>query len=676
MLGAQARAAELAAASAAKQRQASRELEDQQSPPATTVPLSAYTKPQQIASRNKGNKIWKPLILDNIDEAVDDSSVPAAPAVTPEDRAPMTEREISDKGVPSAPRAMVVERENKKTFSAAVALPLNPKTDFKPAGYVDSRKIPSAWDSHKNVSGPRKAYEPDTFSTQPSFQGVMFSNGYNQYPVHGEAMVPEDISPAKQEERYHMLGGPFMAQAYQGLDQSQQYLQSAYAHDGFATYDNIRQNEHAHEYGWGKNQDETTAHGYGIPWHNNSHLAHALYDHDGAHDYSGGFAGQVEDPSHGYAQQSIYTPAVAPLSRRDMRRSSLQFLPRTAARPSAEPYDTEQAMKDCVNKLREQAKDGKTVLYNPDSRKDTQRTQSTSDQTDEWTNKPEKSFSRPVPWEVQSKEEAGTKLRADSNAGQRVSSLDSKRYLADQVPAVKPAPGLPLPKAFGHRIQSLDEGQAGHDNDVAPVGSEAWMRLAPISIKERIRVRNCLMMAPGTMATGKETEKTEKSKSGKNNFQSSSDWFYNDGRGEQDLRQQVEILAKSYAAKATTSFKAQNGGALPKSFQDGKDDGMAANLILGNIACNLQTYLVGDPRSVEQRQNFHKVKAVPDWCAENVPAHGRGESFFDGATGGFIGAPVRVARDPRFRPQLKEGTKLKADEEWKNRHEMYGRRVM
>ena len=76
-------------------------------------------------------------------------------------------------------------------------------------------------------------------------------------------------------------------------------------------------------------------------------------------------------------------------------------------------------------------------------------------------------------------------------------------------------------------------------------------------------------------------------------------------------------------------------------------------MILGNVACNLQTYLVGDRISIEQRRKLYKVKSVPDWCTERgdiaLEGLGGGDSYFNGAAGGFYGAPVRVARDPRFR---------------------------
>ena len=65
-LGAQARAAELRAAAAAKQRQEQGDIEDQKLPPKIAVAsLGDFTKGQPL-NRNKGTKTWRPLKPDDI----------------------------------------------------------------------------------------------------------------------------------------------------------------------------------------------------------------------------------------------------------------------------------------------------------------------------------------------------------------------------------------------------------------------------------------------------------------------------------------------------------------------------------------------------------------------------------------------------------------------------------
>src|SRR5271163_4388052 len=124
-LGSQARAAEYAAATAARARQVSREAEEQKLPPkATPVSLSALAKVQPT-SRNKGPKAWKPLNLDEITESSDDGSTgkesgqgtPAVSArMTPEQTSSFSYQQVSASStqvegikvnIPTAPRAMM-----------------------------------------------------------------------------------------------------------------------------------------------------------------------------------------------------------------------------------------------------------------------------------------------------------------------------------------------------------------------------------------------------------------------------------------------------------------------------------------------------------------------------------------------------------------------------------------
>ena len=203
--------------------------------------------------------------------------------------------------------------------------------------------------------------------------------------------------------------------------------------------------------------------------------------------------------------------------------------------------------------------------------------------------------------------------------------------------------------------------------------------LAPITSDERNRVRRCMIKA-GHAVSNNNAGPQVLPRIRLGNLDESQSWFYNDPRGERALREQVSLAAEAHASNISSRIRAKNGGSLPSGFREGRDDGAAATLILGNISCNLQTYLMGDRNSTEQRRNFHKVKSVPSWCTEMAsPSLGRqrvGDSFFDESSGGFHGAPVRVARDPRFRPQTREEVKTKPEEEWKHRHEMYGRRII
>lgn len=348
-------------------------------------------------------------------------------------------------------------------------------------------------------------------------------------------------------------------------------------------------------------------------------------------------------------------------------------------------------MKECVNKLKEKAKDGKTVLHNPEVNKEHQEGQILQPEKTGAAKLTAIKASRvpkpPVPWEVLPKDSNRTVTGrrvlppTPDKSPEGVNQFTVHIENNDNVSNIKHDPPFPTPQTFGSARPSWGclDAEAAAASSVTAVGSIEWMRLAPISTVERERVRQCMARAAKSVTNAVPMTSIFHGE-GKDDISETQRWFYTDARGERLLREQVNLAAQAHASKVITSIKACNGGQLPGHFKEGKDDGLAATLILGNVACNLQTYLVGDRKSVEQRRNFHKVKSVPDWCTERgglvLSALGGGDSYFDGAAGGFHGAPVRVARDPRFRPQMKEGWKVNAEEEWKNRHEMYGRRIM
>jgi hypothetical protein len=636
MLGAQARAAELAAASAAKQRQVSRELEDRLVPPNPAVSLSAFTK-SQAANRNKGNKTWKPLVLDDIDEAEDTITSTPSGRITP--------KEASDKKIPTAPRAMVAGQ----TLTTVIAEP-QPKKADSPVIDMAARQD---YGPPNHGGFPYPVYPQNMYLHQPMFLGGM----PNFQQTYGSMMVPDDMSPTKQEQKFSLLENiPFSQMHGQEVPQ-------------FAQHGMMQQDDpFSHPLPFGQEQ-------YG--WDNSGHDPYCgfqmPYQQMGGYDNESGgaYVPQVIVQRPIPQSNPVADPHVLP-----NRRATDQQASHESALRYQEPYDTERAMKDCVNKLKEKAKDGKTVLHNPEVRKEPQRLELGSTVSKPNVRNRSENHHPLVPWDVRSKDS----IRNDEwevmpppepiSKPNSFTEIDRQNHLGN----IKPAPGLPLPKIFGPPQLSLDA-----PDSAPPVGSAEWMRLAPITSAERDRVRRLMALAAKSVTNEVQHDNIVTGQS-KEDLVETQKWFHTDARGERLLRQQVDLSAQNHASKVIANIKARNGGELPEQFQDGKDDGLAATLILGNVACNLQTYLVGDRKSVEQRRNFHKVKSVPDWCTERgglaVGGLGGGDSYFDGAAGGFYGAPIRVARDPRFRPQVKEGMKVKPEEEWKHRHEMYGRRMM
>ena len=222
-LGAQARAAEYAAATAARARQVSREAEDQKLPPkATPVSLSAFTKIQPT-TRNKGIKVWKPLSLDDIAESSDDGSIskgseqrtptPLARGNTTASTSTPTRRRIPGqvpqiKGVsiPTGPRAMMTSRA-----AVTVVAHLTPqKPHTRPVinlpiqqfqqGLQGLQSSPSPFGQvggcpHDNLA---------RYLHSLRFNGLVTPSSHEapQFQRFGSTMVPDDISPTKQEEKF------------------------------------------------------------------------------------------------------------------------------------------------------------------------------------------------------------------------------------------------------------------------------------------------------------------------------------------------------------------------------------------------------------------------------------------------------------------------------------------
>lgn len=134
MLGAHARAAEYKAAMRAQARQASREAEEQKlPPPAAPVSLGAFTRDAR-PSRNKGNKAYVPLVLEETPEATEATDTEDALLDTPTKKpTPRSDKSASSSSSkpprvsmppstnpPTAPRAMHPSRHAETTPPCAV----------------------------------------------------------------------------------------------------------------------------------------------------------------------------------------------------------------------------------------------------------------------------------------------------------------------------------------------------------------------------------------------------------------------------------------------------------------------------------------------------------------------------------------------------------------------------
>lgn len=498
-------------------------------------------------------------------------------------------------------------------------------------------------------------------------------------------MVPDDLSPTKQEIKFAMQAHGERRQTQSKHNANPLAYGSPYGmmssnithfqDDSFPHHHSGEQTFSGMHYG-----HEQPLEDYHLQYDQTSSTYHQQHDQHAQTDQ--GF----HVPSHGqdYFDQHIPADAQSWLGtpRSAYGQQSLELTPRhppsRAPQPFhapglrqppsllSEPYDTKKEMRKFLDEQAESIKEnkGKTVMYNPERQGESSKASNTtvdrSNVMDRGSSEAERSPSKfPANWQVMPPPAVPLSM------GQAVNKPPPGLPLPEALENAlkKPAPGLPFPTNFGLAdFSSTTHGEDGAneegDEQLKKLHNSSWTHLRP-SKEERDRTRRCMARAAKSLAPTVAPDRMFNEPFGARDSINNA-WIGMDNRGENEIRDRVEPLALEYATKKYASQSV---------LKVGVDDGMASNFLLGHVAANLQTYMAGDNKSVEQRRNFHKVKSVPDWCTEKSPdAH----TSYLGPGWGI--PPTRVSRDPRFRPG-KEGQKIKPADEWKNRHEMYGRRT-
>jgi hypothetical protein len=753
-LGAQARAAEYAAATAARARQVSREAEDQKLPPkAAPISLSALAKAQPT-SRNKGPKAWKPLNLDEITESSDEGSTgkesgrgtPAnSSRVMLEWTSSFANRQVSASStcidgikvsIPTAPRAMI-------TSNVPTTITANPSPQRRQKGPTVKMPIrQSTQDIYQSPvpfghgGFPYPIVPPPPYSCYPNLLGTPPGHEARHFQRFGSMMVPSDLSPTKQQQKFTVLGQMHRPAYSNGpVETPEDVLPHHILSQDCPSYNEPVNTANAEtSYGWDISNQVGAYVDYSLnqrPFQEHMNVGYG--EEEGEHEFYSGTAASghslVQLPyrtipmSYTFNGSSAPTPHLAhtttiPGGGYEYRRSSLlsgsetKGQPHPATTEHEEPYDRKCRMQRFVAEATHEAlaRRGKTVLHNPDLYKERDQPQQnakparndtgpflTSTCTDNGVSEDEsrdKRRYRPMPWAVRPRlsdrnwdvmplaAEEGQRSKANVPPGL---SKDELEMMASAICKPTTTPDiLQLESCITVRNDPLNGGPTDKRlNPIDQVGSEEWAKFRPITSFERERVRACMAKAAADLAPNIPRpglfDKNERSRGVEYDLKHSKEWFYRDFRGEQSFRAQLPAIAEKHAALCRAVAMHANGGALPKDFKLGVDDGITANIIVGEAIATLASYVTGDRKSADQRKNFHRVKSVPEFATERggvSGGSGSSDSYFDDEDAGFQGAPVRIARDPRFRPQGKDGLKLKPEEEWKNRHEMYGRRVL
>ncbi|KAL9114978.1 MAG: hypothetical protein Q9227_001221 [Pyrenula ochraceoflavens] len=669
-LGAQARAAELAAAMIAKKRaQAHKEEEEQAAaanqhnqsqrhpddqslaiPPTNRMSLGAFLG-QPRPTKNKGAKAFRPLHTDDIVEDTsettgDDDKKECSSTFTfiPKDPERLTQSptELINTNIPTAPRVMRLNSAQQNPSMRSISLKATPSSMSlalppKPSTMVHSEVSPNfPLVPHFPPDGS-KITTPNSRSLHGTPSPL--DNSFHAHDQHSAKfnMAPIDLSPTKQEiklaelrlrdtEANHTLSTEAEYYANQETESSQ-YLLASYAEPN-------------------------------------------PYDRDYAENFAGFFPNTAGFQNFGFDQQQAYFAFAmkhnqaytgydgAEQTGFTMPLRTTPLIPQWSA-PSrsvhayqeAEPYDTRKAMEKFLAEQVERSKNdqGKTVLRNPERQSDGKQKQKAYDQTSEM-------FEHITRDGVSLSSQSINVMQNASNVRSTGPFLTSNR---DESVSKDPrvSPGRGQPRAFRSASTKEDSDKPVLANKAANkrLQSESlppwFFELQPTTPYEERQLLKARMAKIAKDLTIEAQSNPLVTENKSQCLLSVNEWFSADNRGQTDLRRSTTNISVNHAIKNRQLASTRSDGALPPNFKPGIDDGFVSSLALGEVACNIQTYLEPGQDTAEQRAKFNRVKAVPEWCTEKkgLSEANEGHSYF-GTTWGT--PPSRVARDPRFRPEI------------------------
>lgn len=655
MLGARARAAEYNAYKAATARQASREAEEQKLPPKPSpISLSAFTR-NPLPNRNKGNKTWVPLILEDtrevdVDDDEDDDHNPPDYHVmstpTPSRQTSCSSSHgIDPTAKPPLPPVRELQQPLRINFpngSARVARRSHLQHQDYPAPLLNptpQRVLPHfiIQQSQSHQSLPVSIHDTSgnyaPFSWYP-IPNQSWSNGLQsfhhpaQVPVppsslafqRGSFMVPDDISPAKQENKLVNL--------------SQAYDESLFSFgpvkQPFFATPNLDNDPSFPQY-------TSTHHGTAPPvWD----LPQGLLDETRRH-------------LQPLVSRQSDSDALTPLREQPSGNAAQAGLFSTKPTPD-EPYDRRSNMQNFVAAQQALARTGKTVLHNP-----------------EW----HRSKIEGHPPDISTTDTIHSASEQNS-----YEKLQRASMLRQSLLSMKPPPGLESQLDSGAAIickpTTRGTTKLGQENaeETFNIGSPGWLELRPVTKVERtwmIRMmRSCSRVEnvdriralddgfPGIRCKDLNTKVEDM------NPDASM------------ARKALNQITNDYFLRRLSQLTNSNGSISSSDSAMAKMETVSIGAI-GDILANIKASSDLSGSEDDHVGYFCKYKPAPEYAVERgrlLSGNTGSCSFFEEETGGFFNAPSRIARDRRFRPASKEGLKSKLDDEWKYRHDLYGRR--
>ncbi|KAK6380013.1 hypothetical protein LTS17_006087 [Exophiala oligosperma] len=686
MLGARARAAEYHAFKAANARQASREAEEQKLPPTPApISLSAFTKNQQ-PNRNKGNKAWIPLVLEDTPEDTleDDSNdtefegervIPSTPARQTDSTAhraaillpretPLGPRDhqalrtnLPNIPIPTAPRAMLAAANDR---SSAIHNPTPKRLHQHPILGRSQRDTPISVRTPPNnapgtigMNGPAYPAYP-AYLHNPELTGYICA-GQNPMPIpnliqrNPFVMIPSDISPTKQEHKFESLAREYSDLStnlpmapHHPSSEDPSFVRSAilYPHSA-SQYTNVpalwSQPHYTGPFAQGNadrpilshmGSDGFVASALPVPL---STIRHNFTD---------------SDSDGAILEQLISNNGLIPETPQDEQR-------RPVTTPVNEPYDRNTRMQSFVAEQQALARTGKTVLRNPD-------------------------LQRLRESEGASPSSAASIITASEQNPHHLGN-GQQLHSAPEL-SVDPPPGFESLAGQDRILRDFElEDINGPEDDILhkefDVGVAEWFELKAIGRDARIKMNKAMRYVSNT--DNPMPPKTGPLRVHSKRQESVRKWLEADSQDNQAVRALVDQIAREHR-----NNRLSNLSIADMDFGDqvaSAEIESAAICAVGNIWANLTSHSSpellnstgGDGRSV------WAYKPAPEYAVERsrlLTGVASSSSFFEEEIDGFYNAPSRIARDPRFRPASKDILKPKPEEEWKHRHELYGRR--
>ncbi|KIW71482.1 hypothetical protein, variant 1 [Phialophora macrospora] len=661
--GAKARAAEYDAAKNAAARRTSEEHKLPQKP--APVSLSAFTKNAPL-NRNKGAKAWKPLVLEDTPEDISDDEshedVQDTPSTPTRLRSTAQSNSASeDSEVPPMPaKASRLSESDSTPSSIAPTAPTAPRAMLSMSSQTPSALVnptPKRMQPHSIIKQVQQATTPSAHSSPGNTVGggpVTVSMApivkpiAVQYP--GNIMVPDDISPTKQETKLAYLSQQLTGAPASFIAQHGHFTSASggVVNSGPPPLSAIHCGEEASFYP------------RGAPLRNPTRRPPLQQvNSDSIVDVDGSFSGPGSCYVPNIARHYSYPDAAAaPLEQpRATEQTTRLDAPQPARAPiphssEEEPYDRKTKMQSFVAAQQALAKTGKTVLHNPDLHR--VRTSETAS--------PVRSGGTATP-------------EHDIRTGRQTLSPGS-------VTILKPPPGFgaqPMaraaPEEGSYKASSpIDQATL---RQMFEVDKRDWLELKPVTKAQRTKMNRVMDTFARAQAPDQRREFGPKAHDDKkDNLRRWMQLANKDNKPVTSIHKLFEEAARERLS--TGAVRVSNDGTLSNQLSEAEIE-CAAICAVGEIVANLMDDGGSSGAITDTDGLFAKYKPAPEYAIERgrlLMGSSGSTSFFEDNAGGFYTAPSRIARDPRFRPAGKEAIQVKADEGWKLRADMYGRRRM